>query len=106
MHLTTKKYYVFNTKMFQLAGEAERHGILKPLENSYLQLHTSLLELMKYTKSRCKGYKEYFSKYQEDLDSSLNEDKRIGKYLFLSLKVNVITIVINFKDKGDNFICH
>lgn len=60
-----------------LAGEAERHGILKPLENSYLQLHTSLLELMKYTKSRCKGYKEYFSKYQEDLDSSLNEDKRI-----------------------------
>lgn len=61
---------------------------------------------MKYTKSRCKGYKEYFSKYQEDLDSSLNEDKRIGKYLFISLKVNVITIVIIFKVKGDNFICH
>lgn len=70
-----------------LAGEAERHGIFKPLESSYVELHSSLLTLMKYTKSRCKGYKEYFSKYQEDVDSCLNDDKKIGCGLQLAVQL-------------------
>ncbi|XP_064110321.1 uncharacterized protein LOC135218105 [Macrobrachium nipponense] len=59
-----------------LAGEAERHGIFKPLWNTYLKLQTSLVELMKYAKLRSKNYKRHYSEYQEGMDSTLDEDQR------------------------------
>lgn len=77
-----KLYSIFGEATFfpQLAGEAERHGIFKPRSSTYQKFQSSLVDLMKYAKVRCKGYKGHSSMYQEDLDSTLDEDHRNGKY--------------------------
>lgn len=39
-----------------------------------------MVELIKYAKLRCKDYRGHNSEYEEDMDSTLDEDQRIGKY--------------------------
>ena len=35
---------------------------------------------MQYAKVRSKKYKSIFSAYEEDIDGTLDEDQRLGKY--------------------------
>ncbi|XP_045107040.1 uncharacterized protein LOC123501976 [Portunus trituberculatus] len=58
-------------------AEAERHGNSKPCRSTYLKLQSSMVEIIKSAKLRCKEYRAHKSMYEEDMDSILDEDKII-----------------------------
>ena len=81
--------------MFQLENEAQRAGIVKSGE-SFLKLSSSLPELIKFGKGRCKQFMKYHKKYVEDLDSATTQEQQAGIHLVSVYSVSVAHFSANF----------
>ena len=62
---------------FQLAIEAKIENVGIP-DEMWDKLHESLIHLMKFSKERCKNFHKFYSRYMENLDSTLKEEERKG----------------------------
>lgn len=69
-----------------LENEAQRAGIVKSGE-SFLKLSSSLPELIKFGKGRCKQFMKYHKKYVEDLDSATTQEQQAECSLLLALQL-------------------
>jgi len=66
----------------QIKLDAQRHGI-KPVTGIQSRFLGSLPELMKYGKQRCKKYETYLSVYDESQDSTIEANKKNGKFAYV-----------------------